>query len=416
MAIAEIESLLKRTMGLDMASVGLSTLERAIHQRMSAGGLADEIAYLEILSSSPSELQELIEAVVVPETWFFRDPEAFASLSNLILQEWLPSNPQKKLRILSIPCSTGEEPYTLAMTLHRLGLPSERFQIEAVDISERALALARQGVYGRNSFRSQDLDFRDRYFEETPAGYRLAEHIRNQVSFRQGNLMDADFIPGPSVFDYIFCRNLLIYFDRPTQEKAVKALKRLLLRGGLLFVGPAESALILNHQLASAKLPLAFAFRRSAAITGTLALRKKTLRLARTVRAAVTESLATLKPPPAALPAAPPPPPEPPIADLELAHRLADDGQWDEAIRTCERYLQKHPPAAKAFYLLGMIHDAVGEEEKARDHYRKALYLDPNHYETLMHLAYSMERNGDAAAGQNLRARANRVKERIQHA
>ena len=418
MVIAEIESLLKRNMGLDIASVGISTIERAIHHRMSLGNLADQSAYLELLSSSSSEMQELIESVVVPETWFFRDPEAFSALSTLVLKEWLPANSQNKLKILSVPCATGEEPYTLAMTLHGIGLSPDRFQIDAVDISERVLALAREGVYGRNSFRSHNLDFRDCYFEEVPQGHRVSDDIRRQVSFRQANLLDPDFMPTSHIYHYIFCRNLLIYFDRPTQEQAIKVLKRLVVPGGLLFVGPAESGLAMNHRLVSAKMPLAFAFRRSTAVTGAVALRKKTIKLAQAIRSVVAGSLPTPIPTVAALPPTPAPaePQKTELEDLEFAQRLADDGQWEEATRICENHLQKHPPTAKAFCLLGVICDAGGEDEKARHYYRKALYLDPNHYEALMHLAYSTEKNGDAAAAQNLRARADRVKERIQHA
>ncbi len=197
MDIAEIEMLLRQTMGLDAASVGLSTIERAVQQRMTACGLKDVSVYLKKVRASPVELQELIEAVVVSETWFFRDPEAFSVLAQIVLQEWLPAHPQSQLRVLSIPCATGEEAYSLAMTLDGIGVPHENAHIDAIDISEHALARARKGIYGRNSFRGRNLDFRDLYFEQLAHGYQLTGRIRRRVVFHRENLFDPNFFPIP---------------------------------------------------------------------------------------------------------------------------------------------------------------------------------------------------------------------------
>ena len=160
MITAEFEDLLKRTMGLDAASIGASAIERAVQQRLAASGLPETGAYLERVRASPEELQELIEAVIVPETWFFRDREAFAALARLVYEEWLGAHATGVLRVLSLPCSTGEEPYSAAMALLDAGWPAERFRVDALDISAHALAAARRGVYGRNSFRGGGLDFR----------------------------------------------------------------------------------------------------------------------------------------------------------------------------------------------------------------------------------------------------------------
>jgi len=417
MALTEIELLLRQTIGLDAASVGLPLIERAVQQRQAACGLKDMTAYLARLRSSASELQELIEAVVVSETWFFRDPEAFAALGQYVLQEWLPGRTAGQFRVLSIPCATGEEAYTLAMTLDGIGLPADCFQIEAIDISEQALARARKAVYGRNSFRGRNLDFRDRYFEAGAHGYHVAHAIRRQVVFQQANLLGPDFLPGSPIFHAIFCRNLLIYLDPPAQARAIETLKRLLAPDGLFFVGPAEAALMLNHDLVSARRPLAFAFRKAppkpAAHKKPLQVKKKiapphipvplgkmraplkTQRISLTRRLTLSGKTG---------------------ADLKLAERMANEGRLAEAIQICESHLKEHPSSVEALYLLGVICDAAGDRDKAGSYYRKTLYLSPDHYESLLHLAYSAEKSGDAPTAQNLRARAHRVKERRQHA
>jgi len=100
---------------------------------------------------------------------------------------------------------------------------------------------------------------------------------------------------------------------------------------------------------------------------------------------------------------------------LKLANQLANEGRLEEALRVCENYLNEHRSSVEALFLMGVICDAKGERDKAVDYYRKVLYLEPEHYESLMHLSYAAERQGDADGSQNLRARAQRVKARRQH-
>ena len=418
MALIEIEALLKETIGLDAASIGLPMIERAIQQRLAVCGLKDLSSYLEKIRSSTTELQELIEAVVVSETWFFRDQEAFAALGQFVIHEWLPTRSQNKLRLLSIPCATGEEPYSMAMMLDEIGLPADSFQIDAVDISERALARARKAIYTRNSFRGKNLDFRDRYFEAGPHGYKLVDAIRKRVLFQQENLLGPDFMPGSHFFHFIFCRNLLIYLDLPSQDRAIQTLKRLLVPEGLLFVGPAETALMLNHNLISAKRPLAFAFRHGKALPQKQPAEKKIARLTKVPPispAPVFKSRPHLKTQRISAARR-----DPVLSgkfgiDLKLANQFADEGRLEEAVKVCEKYLKEHRSSVEALYLLGVIYDAMGDKEKAIVYFRKVLYLEPEHYESLMHLSYSAEKGGDIGGAQNLRARALRIKERKQH-
>ena len=196
MGLAALEELLKASMGLNAASIGSSAIARAAEERLAACRLGDLQAYLERVRTSGTELQALIEAVVVPETWFFRDRHAFTALARLAHERWLPTHPEGSLSVLSLPCSTGEEPYSMAMALLDASVPAHRFRVDAVDISARNLAKGMGAVYGNNSFRGQDLGFRDRHFDATAGGYRLRETVRHQVRLQQGNLFAADFLPG----------------------------------------------------------------------------------------------------------------------------------------------------------------------------------------------------------------------------
>src|SRR2546421_6202395 len=116
-----IEVLLREAIGLDAASIGSGLIDRTVRLRMKNLGLKQVEEYRKALAASRAEWNELIEAIVVTETWFFRDREPFAALVRLVRDEWLPAHPTAPLRLLSLPCSSGEEPYSLAMALLAAG-------------------------------------------------------------------------------------------------------------------------------------------------------------------------------------------------------------------------------------------------------------------------------------------------------
>jgi len=411
MDVAPFEQLLKQTMGLDAASIGSAVVQRAVQERLAACQLPDAQAYWERLGSSAPELQELIEAVVVPETWFFRDPASFAALARLLCEDGRPPQAQTGLRLLSVPCSTGEEPYSLAMALLDAGFPEGALRIDAVDISTRALARAQDAVYGRNSFRGSELAFRDRYFLATAGGHSLVDEARRLVQFRHGNLLDG-LMAEAERYDVIFCRNVLIYFDRATQDRAIAVLKRLLKPRGWLFVGPSETALLSDHGFVSAKLPLAFAFREGPAAGGDIKLRaahgpSTPVHTRAPAAAAPPAFRPRTVPAPAAMPRAAAPAEAP--AGIDHARRLADQGHLADAAAHCEAHLSQHGPSAEVFHLLGLVRDASGNADDAADQYRKALYLEPDHHEALVHLALLLRKRGDEAGAQRLQRRASRL-------
>jgi chemotaxis protein methyltransferase WspC len=405
----QIEKMLREKMGLDAASIGSGSIQRVIRLRMKGLGIPDAAPYRELLTASCAEWDELVEAVVVTETWFFRDPEAFG----VVVEAAQAAVPGSTLRVLCIPCSSGEEPYSLAIAFRDAGTAPERVRIDAVDISARALARAKSGIYSKNSFRGKELGFRERHFQSTRAGFVLHAEIRNSVKFTQANLLNSDFEAPQEMYDFIFCRNLLIYFDQPTQQKALEKLDSLLAPSGVLFVGPAEQPLVLEHGYVSANFPKAFACRRAGAARH---LEEKVAEWQIPSPSPVSFSRTSVTRPMAETidltgNGRSPGKSEGLLvnADLETARRLADAGRLPDAAAICERYLGTDNDSAQGWYLLGLIRDASGDTS-AVDCYRKALYLKPDHYETLLQMAMWSQKNGDSARARTFKARAERAK------
>ncbi len=401
----KIAALLKERIGFDVATVGRSVIERALRDRMAACGTKKLEDYWEKLQRGEAEMQALIEAIVVPETWFFRDREAFSALTNFVLKEWLPAHPTGVLRLLSVPCSSGEEPYSIAMALLDAGLTPASFRIDAADISARVLTLAREAVYTRNSFRGQDLDFRDSYFQRIGERYQLEPAVRAQVRFEQRNLLAEPLIRAQP-YDVIFCRNVLIYFDAPTQERAIAGLRRLLAPDGLLLVGPSEAFVVRGNGFVSEIHARAFAYRKAPAsgvapICGNERPRKKARAI---VPRPAPNLFAPKKPERSRTPVA-----AKPRADLKVARGLADAGDLLGAARACETYLLEEGGCAAGYYLLGIVHDALGDRTRAADCYRKTLYLQPDHGEALTHLSLLAQKGGDVASANRLHLRAQRA-------
>jgi len=401
----EIERILQQSIGLNPSSIGSPAIARAFRSRMQALGIESAEEYGRLLHRSSGEMQELIESVVVSETWFFRDNAPFTTLVDFVKTEWLPQHPSATFCALSIPCATGEEPYSIAMALMDAGVPARRFRVEAMDISARVLEHARRGIYGKNSFRSTNLDFRERYFLRIEEGYQLSQLVRDQVNFRQGNLLAYGAIDG--LYDVIFCRNLLIYFDEEAQERAIAALERLLAPEGLLFLGHAEIPLLTRRGFDSSELQGAFACRRKAH-SQKRSTRKPSHDLPKPRVAKISKVHPKPKLPPA-VDAVPPAKPTVAKPDLDRAADLADRGELNEAAELCRVHLRSNPDSVRAHYLLGLTRDAAGKEKEAVEEYRRALYLDPNHAESLAHLAAIFEKNGDTASAGRLRARVRRI-------
>jgi chemotaxis protein methyltransferase WspC len=386
--------LLRQASGLDLSE---GAVERALRERMAKCGVADTAQYLQ--GMAPAELAALIELVVVPESWMFRDADAFAA-AVAVVRDCLAARPERVVRILSIPCAAGEEPYSMAMALADAGVAPSSFRIEAVDLSACALERAQAGRYTRNAFRGADLGFRQRHFSRIGVEFQISDALRAQVSFSQGNLLDFGGVAGAGSYDVVFCRNLLIYFDEPTTAAAIAVLHGVLANDGMLFAGYAEVPSFCRHGFAPLRLRGAFALRKAGPNVAAAAPANS-----QTPAPAPVRRRRPLPVPAPVMTAAAAPAPE----LLAQARRLADQGDYQGAGAACRSLLAAEPDSAEAYFILGMVSECARDTGAAEDYWRRCVYLQPGHYDALCHLALLAEQGGDGPRAEALRQRAARI-------
>ena len=223
-----------------------------LRKRLTEQGYRSFAEYLDAVERdrTGAAMTELVDAMATNHTSFFREPQHFAYLQSSILPHVRARRVPVPFKIWSMPCSTGEEPYSLAMSMLDAGLPSG-FTILASDLSTKALRRAREGVYRQQAVAGLPKAMLRRHFERGAGAedglVRVSPELRRQVAFRRLNLID--LIDLGHRFDVIFCRNLLIYFDQAAQQRSIAALERHLAPGGYLFISHSESLNAVKHSL-----------------------------------------------------------------------------------------------------------------------------------------------------------------------
>ena len=403
---------LKEAMGLHTPTVGMVTVSSAIDRRMRARGMDNYGQYFQYISSEKQEMKELIEEVIIPETWFFREHQPY----NYVLEYFRKNTQTKTLNILSIPCSTGEEPYSIAMMLLDNGLSSSQFRIDAIDIAKKNIEKAQLGKYRKNSFRSDDLAFMNKYFQENDGKYDISENLKNEVNFHCGNILSDSPPTILSSYDVIFCRNLLIYFDENTQNEAFATLERLLKPEGILILGHAETAQHSNGVFIPAIDSNSYVHVKKDNLNNSLLEKKKNTPNVKREKKNQQRQTEIKSQPFADNRDDNKPKKKPEVTvpenQLELAFELANTGDLDQALQACTEHLNIDSNSSQAHYLAGVIHDTNGNTNKANDHLRKAIYIDPNNLEALIHLSLIAEKDGNDSEAIRLRNRAQRVQER----
>jgi chemotaxis protein methyltransferase CheR len=196
--------------------------------------------FLRFGADRETEFRDLASVLSNNETYFFRERAQLQALCGDILVELQAAAP--RVRIWSAACSSGEEPYSLAMSLLETGRIAEsNISIKATDISQRVLEMCARGYYRALSFRATEPAMVQRYFSVSGDGFLIADRVKRLVQFSTLNLMDDRKVAANGPFDAIFCRNVLIYFDKPTQKRVVESFAHALRPGGYLFLGHAES-------------------------------------------------------------------------------------------------------------------------------------------------------------------------------
>jgi chemotaxis protein methyltransferase WspC len=378
-----VTDLLRARIGLDQDALGPTVLPRAVRARMDALGLTAPVDYATRLTADAQEFQTLLGDLMVPETWFFRGGDLFPHLARHIAAS-LRQQPAKRFRILSVPCSTGEEPYSLALALGEAGVTPGTWSMDGIDLSSGHIESARRGQYGKFSFRQTSEDVRQRYFRPVEGRWELDPAIRALVRFRTGNLLDPLFLAGQEPFDLIFCRNLFIYLHLAARRQALATLDRLLAPRGVLCAGYAEPLEALDQRFQRTGPGGLFLYQRAPEIHGDRPSPPPPL-LSRDLDAEPAEP---------AVPVAAP-------ADLlGRARQQADAGRLDEALASCQAHLTHCGPSADAFSLMGVLYQARHETNEACRCFQRALYLAPDHRDALTHrmLLYREQGEHDQAA------------------
>jgi len=412
----KIEQLLHKKLGIELSPVGKTAIKSGLNSRMRALNIDRIDRYVAVLESSAQELNELVEEVVVPETWFFRNTHPFVIIPSFVAKQ-LARKQGRVIKLLSAPCSSGEEAYSLAITLIEAGIDVDQLSIHGVDISYRALERAQKGIYRENSFRENDLTLRYKYFQKKENLFILSDRIRKMVHFHRGNILNDDFIRGLGIFDVLFCRNLLIYLDKQARQRAFAHIDKLLAADGILFVGHAESGLLDRDLFRSTPYPKAFAFFRSGIEKRTAAFKSpadsqkmKTYHASLLADSYKYSTTSRSKPVKVDVSTADN---GKPAEEIELcqARLLANERRYTEATVLLKDFLGRNGTSAEAYYLLGMIRIESGDTIEGTKLLRKAVYLEPNHIAALSLLSLQAELAGDFARAKIFEERIKRLKQ-----
>ena len=374
--------------GFDPAVVVDNHLEAAVRRRLRLTGLS-EANYRDHLPHDSAEHGEVLEELLVRESWFFRDLAPFELLGELAQTRWRYRT--APLRVLSAPCAGGEEPYSIALALMGGGLPLAALHIDAFDLSRRALAQAAAGEYGARSVRLIPPALLSDWLEAAPEGqFRVQQALRNAVRFHQGNLLELSGYFGPEKYDVVFSRNALIYLNAPARARVLTHLAGLLKPDGLLFLGHAETGLLRGRAFEACDYPAAFVFQQASPKGPTPVARARSVVPSAPLRSS-QKSVKVVALPPCAKP----------VVDcapvLAQARALADRGVYAAAADLLTTLLVQHPERADVQHLMGLVRGGQGNTLEARRCFERALYLDPRHRPSLEHLALLLAASGEDA-------------------
>lgn len=206
--------------------------------------------FLQYDPRADAEFDHIYDLVTTNETYFFREPAQLTAFIDEIIPDVLSKKSMKKIRIWSAGCSSGEEPYSIAMLLSESGYYQHAtFEIFASDINQQVLAKARKGQYRESAFRATTPELRERYFNrEADGSWRIKDEVRNRVQFGRLNLYDEARVSLLGNLDIVFCRNVIIYFDDQSKRVVVNNFYNRLVEGGYLLLGHSESLISLSTQ------------------------------------------------------------------------------------------------------------------------------------------------------------------------
>ena len=241
-----IRDIIKDYCGLYFDDSSRYLIEKRLSRRVKSHHLSDFRDYYRFIryeKNTEQELSAIMDILTVNETYFFREQNQLKAFSDEILEELKETNKDgKRLRIWSAGCSTGEEPYTISMLINEKGnFNGWDIEICGSDINQRVLQTARKGVYKKNSFRTTEPYYIQKYFMEEDGAFQINDTVKKHVNFSYLNLLDPFKTRFLGNMDVIFCRNVLIYFDNASRRRVIENFYNRLVDGGYLLLGHAES-------------------------------------------------------------------------------------------------------------------------------------------------------------------------------
>jgi chemotaxis protein methyltransferase CheR len=256
-----LSSYVTREYGIKLPPAKKSMLESRLNKKVKSLGYSTYSEFLDFIFSDKGkqgELYNVIDLITTNKTDFFREAAHFHFLKENFLSEYLADQEKNHVKIWSAGCSTGEEPYTIIMTMeeYKKRHPEVNYSLVASDVSTRVLNTAYQGIYDLEKIDPVPLELKRTYFlrsQNNPKLVRVKPEYRKKIQFKRINFMDNNFGLARADFDIIFCRNVLIYFDKPTQERVINKFCQHLKPGGLLFLGHSESIIGMNVPLKQIK-------------------------------------------------------------------------------------------------------------------------------------------------------------------
>jgi chemotaxis protein methyltransferase CheR len=262
--IALIQNLVNERIGMFFDNGKRDMLIDKLSPLVIDRGFSSYLDYYYLLkydASATTEWQNVMNALSVQETYFWREFDQIRALVQTLLPRWHAQSGGSTLRIWSAACATGEEPLTIAMALNEAGW-FERASIEilASDASSKAIERATRGVYKERAFRNLPAGLRDRYFEPAGSDWSVRADIHSRVKWGIANLMDEKQIAPLAVANFIFCRNVFIYFSESAITRVVRSFARSIKPPGYLFVGAAESLLRLTTDFTLTEVDDAFVY------------------------------------------------------------------------------------------------------------------------------------------------------------
>jgi len=431
--IAQLQKIIRDLYGLVLGPNHMNELLRSLKTRIQELNLGSLSGYIQLIRNGKKseELENLVSQITVGETSFFRTPQQLWALRDFVFPQLIKQrqeNPKKKLRFLSAGCATGEEPYSLAMVALEMenGLGPNELEILAFDVNSRFLEEAREGIYPFKDIRNLDARLRAGYFEEKEKHFHLKKSVKELVKFVHFNLARDDFqsLVKGGLFDAIFCRNVLIYFDQQVFLRTVESFHQMLENQGYLFLGYSESLYGLEAKFDCIYVPGTFFYQKFSSpkaekkLDWTLPAKPEA---ARPARPRAPHKPRPHKQPPAVLKAESVQPRERitlkkslseqiPLEELwKKGWELFEQEEYEQARSEFEKIIQTDPSSAKGYlgvafvwanqgenqksekylqlsfekdslipegyYLLGLLAERKEEWEKAIENYQRAIFL-----------------------------------------